>query len=120
MLPQAADFKAESDDLHALLVTLSDADWARPDEGRDQRHEERGDRGDRGDRGGRDRGGEARAYQQAPRQDPQQGRQWQPPPEQAQQPQDGGRRNGRMSVEERRALRRQIDQASHDIYPPGR
>ena len=30
MLPQAADFKAEADALHALLVTLSDADWARP------------------------------------------------------------------------------------------
>ena len=35
-------------------------------------------------------------------------------------PPEGGRRNGRMSPEERRALRRQIDQASHDIYPPGR
>jgi uncharacterized protein (TIGR03084 family) len=30
MLPQAADFKAEADALHALLDTLSDADWARP------------------------------------------------------------------------------------------
>lgn len=30
MLPQAADFKAEADALHALLVTLTDADWGRP------------------------------------------------------------------------------------------
>jgi uncharacterized protein (TIGR03084 family) len=29
MLPQAADFLAEADDLHALLVTLPDAGWAR-------------------------------------------------------------------------------------------
>ena len=30
MLPQAADFRAETDALHALLATLSDTDWARP------------------------------------------------------------------------------------------
>ena len=30
MLPQAVDFRAEADALHALLATLSDADWARP------------------------------------------------------------------------------------------
>jgi uncharacterized protein (TIGR03084 family) len=30
MLPQAADFRAEAEDLHALLVTLRDADWGRP------------------------------------------------------------------------------------------
>jgi uncharacterized protein (TIGR03084 family) len=30
MLPQAASFRAEADALHALLVTLSAADWARP------------------------------------------------------------------------------------------
>ena len=29
MLPQAADFRAEADALHALLVTLNDADWER-------------------------------------------------------------------------------------------
>jgi uncharacterized protein (TIGR03084 family) len=29
MLPQAVDFRAEVDDLHALLVTLSEADWER-------------------------------------------------------------------------------------------
>ena len=34
--------------------------------------------------------------------------------------QDGGRRGNRMSPEERRALRRQIDQASHEIYLPNR
>ncbi len=30
MLPQAADFQAEADALHDLLVTLTDADWERP------------------------------------------------------------------------------------------
>ncbi len=30
MLPQAADFRAEADALHALLATLTEADWARP------------------------------------------------------------------------------------------
>ena len=33
---------------------------------------------------------------------------------------DGARRNGRLSPEERRALRRQIDEAGHDIYAPKR
>ncbi|MBC7514205.1 MAG: hypothetical protein H7234_07195 [Herminiimonas sp.] len=86
------------------------------DEGREQRLEERRDRGSEG----RNRGNEGRDIQQPPRQDAAQGRQWQPPEGQSQPPQDGGRRTGRMSVEERRALRRQIDQASHDMYPPGR
>lgn len=31
---------------------------------------------------------------------------------------DGQRRQGRMTPEERRALRRQIDEASQDIYSP--
>lgn len=79
------------------------------DEAREQRRDER-----------RDRDNDPREYQQAPRQDAQQRRQWQEPQGQPQQSQEGGRRSGRMSVEERRALRRQIDQASHDIYPPGR
>lgn len=52
------------------------------------------------------------------------GQQMQPSyPQQIQQPQpqsDTGRRGVRMSPEERRALRRQIDQASHDMYGPGR
>lgn len=30
MLPQAADFRAEAEELHALLGTLKDADWDRP------------------------------------------------------------------------------------------
>ena len=30
MLPQAAHFRAEADALHALLLTLKEADWARP------------------------------------------------------------------------------------------
>jgi uncharacterized protein (TIGR03084 family) len=29
MLPQAADFRAEADELHKLLITLTDADWDR-------------------------------------------------------------------------------------------
>lgn len=42
-----------------------------------------------------------------------------PSPEQrAEPPQD--RRGNRMSPEDRRALRKQIDQASHDIYAPNR
>ena len=30
MLQQAVDFRAEAEALHALLVTLDDADWGRP------------------------------------------------------------------------------------------
>lgn len=41
-------------------------------------------------------------------------------PQYQQQQSDNGRRGGRMSPEDRRALRRQIDQASHDMYGPGR
>jgi hypothetical protein len=33
---------------------------------------------------------------------------------------DNSRRQGKMSPEERRALRRQIDEAGHDIYRPKR
>ncbi|MGH8808957.1 MAG: hypothetical protein ACREX0_13870 [Noviherbaspirillum sp.] len=33
---------------------------------------------------------------------------------------DNGRRQGRMTPEERRALRRQIDEVGHDIYAPKR
>jgi hypothetical protein len=33
---------------------------------------------------------------------------------------DNSRKQGRMSPEERRALRRQIDEAGHDIYRPKR
>jgi hypothetical protein len=35
-------------------------------------------------------------------------------------PADTNRHAGRMSLEDRRALRRQIDQANHDIYSPSR
>lgn len=35
-------------------------------------------------------------------------------------PPDNMRRQGRLSPEERRALRRQIDEAGHDIYTPKR
>ncbi|MES2534594.1 MAG: hypothetical protein V4632_01850 [Pseudomonadota bacterium] len=34
--------------------------------------------------------------------------------------QDGGRRSGRLSPDERRALRRQINEAGQDIYVPRR
>jgi hypothetical protein len=33
---------------------------------------------------------------------------------------DNSRKHGKMTPEERRALRRQIDEAGHDIYPPKR
>ncbi|MES2832209.1 MAG: hypothetical protein V4695_09470 [Pseudomonadota bacterium] len=33
---------------------------------------------------------------------------------------DAGRRHGKMSPEERRALRQQIDQARHELTPPSR
>lgn len=33
---------------------------------------------------------------------------------------DANRRQGKLSLEERRALRRQIDEAGHDIYAPKR
>lgn len=36
------------------------------------------------------------------------------------QPVDNGRRNGRMTQEEKQALRRQINEAGHDIYAPRR
>ena len=39
---------------------------------------------------------------------------------QANQTNDNTRRQGRMTPEERRALRRQIDEAGHDIYTPRR
>lgn len=39
-----------------------------------------------------------------------------PPDNQTNGSQDNGRRPGRLSPEERRALRRQIDEAGHDIY----
>lgn len=39
---------------------------------------------------------------------------------QANSPSDNARKQGRLSPEERRALRRQIDEAGHDIYVPKR
>ena len=91
--------------------------------GREEGREQREQRSDEG----RERAPEGRGDRQERRQTPQQERQsappQAPPPQQAQQPQqpqDAGRRPGRMTVEERRALRRQIDQASHDIYPQDR
>ncbi|HEX3995749.1 MAG TPA: maleylpyruvate isomerase N-terminal domain-containing protein, partial [Acetobacteraceae bacterium] len=30
MLPQAEDFRAEANELHALLATLKETDWQRP------------------------------------------------------------------------------------------
>lgn len=100
-----------------VLAIASAGTLAGQDDGerREQRRDERHDRGGEV----RSRGNDGRDNQQAPRQDAQQGRQLQAPEAQPQPSQEGGRRNNRMSVEERRALRRQIDQASHDMYPPG-
>lgn len=42
------------------------------------------------------------------------------PDNQASQTADNARRQGRMSPEERKALRRQIDEVGHDIYAPKR
>lgn len=42
------------------------------------------------------------------------------PDNQASQTADNTRRQGRMSPEERKALRRQIDEVGHDIYAPKR
>lgn len=44
----------------------------------------------------------------------------QPVQQQPMQGMDSNRRNARMSLEDRRALRRQIDQAGHEIYLPNR
>lgn len=75
---------------------------------RGQRHEQ--NEASRQDRGGEFRGAErSNAPQpQYQEQTPQQGMQEQ------------GRQKGRMSAEDRRALRQQIDQAGHDIYQRGR
>lgn len=71
-----------------------------PEQGRDsgQRRDPQGDW-----RGGADHGAQPPQPELAP-------------PQQT----DNGRRNSRMSPEDRRALRRQIDQASHDLYEPRR
>lgn len=91
-----------------------------------------GDRGDRGERWGnredsRDRQAarmerqrDVRAMQPLPEQRPQSQYQPQAQPQPDPQGADGNRRGGRMSPEDRRALRRQIDQAGHDLYVPGR
>ena len=77
---------------------------------------------------------EMRAQRQAERQSERQNRQSEGRPVREVQPQfdprgqsgdaaqqaPEGRHGSRMSPEERRALRRQIDQASHDLYPPNR
>lgn len=64
-----------------------------------------------GRRGGHDgnNGGDDRFRNGPPRQDGY-----------SQTPPDGGRRGGRMSPEDRRELRRQIDEAGRNIYAPGR
>ena len=43
-----------------------------------------------------------------------------PPVDYQRQRDDNGRRNGRMTPEEKQALRRQINEAGHDIYAPRR
>ena len=86
-----------------------------------------GERREHGDRyygnGGGNGGGDMREQRQIARQERQRDvravQQMQPQPEQRGEPQPD-RRGSRMSPEDRRALRRQIDQASHDIYAPNR
>lgn len=89
------------------------ASLARRGDGGQQGHDRRG--GDEG-RGGYDgrngRNGQEDQFRNGPPPQ-QQGGYWQAPP-------DEGRRGGRMSPEERRELRRQIDEAGRNIYAPGR
>lgn len=87
-------------------------EWARASEARrgdggNQEYDRRGGYDGRGGYGG----GNGRDDQF--RNGQQQGGYWQAP-------QDDGRRGGRMSPEERRELRRQIDEAGRNIYAPGR
>jgi hypothetical protein len=63
---------------------------------------------------------DVRAVQEMQQQGPQRMQPQYEQPQYQPQQQDNGRRGSRMSPEERRALRRQIDQASHDIYVPSR
>ncbi len=69
--------------------------------------------------GARDEGREQRQAARQERQRDVRAVQQTPPPEQHGEGQQD-RRGNRMSPEDRRALRRQIDQASHDIYAPNR
>ncbi len=85
----------------------ADASYARRDEGQMQRQERRGGHDDR---------------QYGSGQPSRQGGYGQPPQQggYAQPSQDDGRQSGRMSPEERRELRRQIDEAGRNIYTPRR
>ncbi|QAU34657.1 hypothetical protein [Janthinobacterium sp. 17J80-10] len=84
-------------------------EWAQASQARrgnddQQQYDRRGGGGGQDGRGGRDND----QFRNGP---PQQGGYWQAP-------QDDGRRGGRMSPEERRELRRQIDEAGRNIYAP--
>lgn len=86
------------------------ADQRDQNDGRGSQRYERPDRSERND--------EARRNQDASQQD--NARQSQPVDNQRQGNADNGRRNGRMTQEEKQALRRQINEAGHDIYAPRR
>ncbi len=83
-------------------------EWARASQAR-RGGEEGGGRGRGRDEGGGGGGREERQFRDGPQQ---QDGYWQQP--------DQGRRGGRMSPEERRELRRQIDEAGRNIYAPRR
>jgi hypothetical protein len=86
----------------------AEASLARRDDGGNQEYGGRGGHGGRGSYdGGNGHNDQFRNGSQ------QQGGYWQAP-------QDDGRRGGRMSPEDRRELRRQIDEAGRNIYAPGR
>ena len=78
-----------------------------------------------GERSERDQQREARSEQRqqergAPQERAGEAQQAAPPEEKLQAHPEPGKKSGRMSPEERRALRRQIDEAGHDIYTKGK
>lgn len=84
-------------------IEWAQASQARRGNDEQQQYDRRGGGDGRDSRGGRDN--------EQFRNGRQQGGDWQAPP-------DEGRRGGRMSPEERRELRRQIDEAGRNIYAP--
>jgi hypothetical protein len=86
-----------------ILLASMAAAYAEPGRDRDARDHGRQERMEQGGQGGRS------GFQQ--RGDPRDGQAVRP---------DGLRRPSRLSPEERRTLRRQIDEAGHDVYAPRR
>jgi uncharacterized protein HemX len=103
----------------ALVLGASGAALAqqygdRQSDRRDNPSMQQSDRGDRGERGGRDPRYDVRAYEEQRRMQQQQ--------EQQQEQRDArrGSGSGRMTADERRDLRRQINEAGMDLYRPRR